>query len=92
MDAVPPGIALGEVRAHLEDQEGVAGVHDLHVWALGTTETALTCHLVVPGGHPGDAFLHAVATSVRERFGIGHATFQIETSVTDACPNACEAA
>ena len=92
MDAAPPGIAVSEVRVFLERLDGVTGVHDLHVWALGTTETALTCHLVVPGGHPGDGFLRETAEALKTRFRIGHATFQVETNAAEACPTACDMA
>jgi cobalt-zinc-cadmium efflux system protein len=75
---VPRGIAVPEVRRMLEEMPGVARVHHLHVWAVSTTETALTAHLVMPSGHPGDGFLAAVQRKLNERFGIGHATLQIE--------------
>jgi cobalt-zinc-cadmium efflux system protein len=57
----------------------VVEVHDLHIWAMSTTETALTVHLVMPGGHPGDDFLADVIHEVEHRFHIGHVTIQIET-------------
>lgn len=78
LNAVPAGIDLAEVRALLLRSPGVAGVHDLHVWSLSTTETALTCHLVIPGGHPGDEVLHDIAHELDEHFGIGHVTLQPE--------------
>jgi cobalt-zinc-cadmium efflux system protein len=84
--AVPPGVALTEVRAYLEHLPGVGEVHDLHVWAMSTTETALTCHLVMPGGHPGDAFLMNAAHELAHRFAIGHTTIQVETSDVTRCP------
>ncbi|QEE39157.1 MULTISPECIES: cation diffusion facilitator family transporter [unclassified Methylobacterium] len=76
--AVPPGIDPMAVRAHLEGLSGVTAVHDLHIWPMSTTETALTAHLVMGGGHPGDAFLMNAARGMRERFGIGHTTLQVE--------------
>lgn len=76
--AVPDGIDEGEVRRALETMPGVATVHDLHIWPMSTTETALTAHLAMPGGHPGDHFLHDVAVTLHDRFGIEHATIQIE--------------
>ncbi len=79
LHAVPPGINTAEVRSHLRDVGGVAAVHDLHIWPLSTTSTALTCHLVMPGGHPGDAVLSEITNDLRERFGIEHATIQVET-------------
>lgn len=79
LDAVPRGIEPGAVRTFLAGRPGVAEVHDLHVWPLSTTATALTAHLVMPGGHPGDRFLSELAHELEERFGIAHATVQIET-------------
>ena len=84
--AVPPGVEIAAVRRCLTEAEGVAALHDLHVWPMSTTETALTAHLVMPAGHPGDGYLMALARTVRTRFGIGHATFQIETDPATACP------
>jgi cobalt-zinc-cadmium efflux system protein len=76
--AVPEGVDAAAVRAHLAALPGVREVHDLHIWGMSTTETALTCHLVMPGGHPGDAALGRVARDLERRFGIHHATIQIE--------------
>jgi cobalt-zinc-cadmium efflux system protein len=78
LNAVPEGVDIGAVRAHLLAQPGVSGLHDLHIWGMSTTETALTCHLIMPGGHPGDAVLNTMAQQLHHRFGIGHATIQIE--------------
>ena len=83
--AAPPHIEPGEVRGYIAGLSGTASVHDLHVWPMSTTETAMTAHLVMPGGHPGDAFLMRVAAELKERFGIGHVTLQIETSEDNAC-------
>ena len=77
--AVPEGIDEAAVRAFLSARPGVSAVHDLHIWPMSSTETALTAHLVVPGGHPGDGFLHALAHDLEHDFGIGHATVQVET-------------
>ena len=86
LDAVPSGIDSAEVRVHLAALPGVAAVHDLHIWGMSTTETALTCHLVMPAGHPGDAMLGQFARDLEARFGIHHATMQIELGDTDeAC-------
>ncbi|HVA13571.1 MAG TPA: cation diffusion facilitator family transporter [Stellaceae bacterium] len=79
LQAVPPEIDPGAVRAHLARIDGVGDVHDLHIWPMSTTATALTCHLVMPGGHPGDAVLAGVAATLQQRFGIEHATIQVET-------------
>jgi cobalt-zinc-cadmium efflux system protein len=76
--AVPPGISEEKVRGFLGARPGVTAVHDLHIWPMSTTETALTAHLVMPAGHPGDAFLHDLAHGLDHDFGIGHATVQIE--------------
>lgn len=83
---VPAGLDLREVRAFLEGLPGVARLHDLHVWPVSTTETALTCHLVLPCGPPGDAFLSEAAHALQHRFAIGHATLQLETDAACACP------
>lgn len=78
LDAVPEGIETAAVRTRLAAHPGVAAVHDLHIWGMSTTETALTCHLVMPGGHPGDAALAALTHDLEHEFGIRHATIQIE--------------
>jgi cobalt-zinc-cadmium efflux system protein len=84
LDAVPEGIDRGAVEDYLRALPGVAAVHDLHIWALSTTETALTVHLVRPEGSGGDAFLAEICEALRRRFAIGHATLQVETG-TQAC-------
>jgi cobalt-zinc-cadmium efflux system protein len=83
LGAVPEGIDVPAVRAHLAALPGVSEVHDLHIWGMSTTETALTCHLVMPGGHPGDAALGRLARELEARFGIHHATIQIELADSD---------
>jgi cobalt-zinc-cadmium efflux system protein len=80
---VPPGIDAADVRAHLAARAGVVAVHDLHIWPMSTTETALTCHLVMPQGHPGDEMLTQLAHELHERFAIDHATIQVETGDPD---------
>ncbi len=85
MAAVPAAVDPAKLRAFLVSQAGVEAVHDLHVWPISTTETALTCHLVMPGGHPGDAFLHELATELARRFHIAHPTVQIETNPELGC-------
>ncbi len=86
LDAVPESVDAAAVRAYLAALPGVTALHDLHIWGMSTTETALTCHLVMPGGHPGDAALNAVTHQLHDRFGIHHATIQIELADTDeAC-------
>jgi len=79
LDAVPRGIDPNAVRAFLAGQPGVTQLHDLHIWPMSTTEVALTCHLVMPSGPPGDAFLVEIAHELQHDFGIAHATVQIET-------------
>jgi cobalt-zinc-cadmium efflux system protein len=86
LDAVPEGVDATAVRGYLLGISGVTGLHDLHIWGMSTTETALTCHLVMPDGHPGDAMLGAISEQLHHRFGIHHATIQIELADTDeAC-------
>jgi cobalt-zinc-cadmium efflux system protein len=86
LDAVPEGVDAAAVRAHLLAMPGVTALHDLHIWGMSTTETALTCHLVLPGGHPGDAVLNGVAQQLHHLFGIQHTTIQIELADTEeAC-------
>lgn len=77
-DGVPHSVDLAEVRAHLAALPGVSEVHDLHVWAMSSAETALTVHLVMPAGHPGDAFIADAIESLHDAFDIEHATLQIE--------------
>ncbi len=89
LDAVPDGIDSAAVAAFLKTRPGVATVHDLHIWAMGTTDTALTAHLVMPDGHPGDAALAGLAHDLEHRFGIGHATIQVETGAADCAAVAC---
>jgi cobalt-zinc-cadmium efflux system protein len=76
--AVPAHIELAKVRAFFETLPGVTRVHHVHVWAMSTNEVALTAHLVMPGGHPGNAFYKRIAHELQERFGIAHPTLQIE--------------
>jgi cobalt-zinc-cadmium efflux system protein len=85
LNAVPSGIDLGQVRTALQGEAGVASLHDLHVWPTSTTDTAMTAHLVMPAGHPGDAFLMKVAEDLEKKFGIGHVTLQVETSELTTC-------
>ena len=72
LQAVPADIDIATVRQFLAEQPGVTEVHDLHIWAMSTTENALTAHLLCPSGHPGDAFLHQLAHEIEHRFGIHH--------------------
>lgn len=79
LQAVPNNIDAAAVHAFLTGQPGVTGIHDLHIWAMSTTETAMTAHLLMRDGHPGDGFLQETAAAIGVRFGIGHVTLQIET-------------
>jgi cobalt-zinc-cadmium efflux system protein len=79
-DGVPDGIDLREVRSLLESLPGVTQVLDLHVWAMGTSQTALTAHLVMPEGHAGDAFLESATHRLHDRFEIEHVTLQVVRS------------
>jgi cobalt-zinc-cadmium efflux system protein len=76
--AVPAHIDLIKVKSYLRSLPGVVRVHHVHVWAMSTNEVALTAHLVMPGGHPGNAFYERIAHELHDRFGISHPTFQVE--------------
>jgi len=78
IDAVPDWIDEHAVRTYLGKRSGVAQVHDLHIWGISTTEAALTAHLVMPCGHPGDDFLAQTCKELHDHFGIEHATIQVE--------------
>jgi cobalt-zinc-cadmium efflux system protein len=86
LDAVPSGTDPVQVDRYLQSLSGVTEVHHLHIWALSTTETALTVHLVKPERESDDLFLKEVRENLRERFAIDHATIQVETTNLD-CPN-----
>ncbi len=88
-DGVPSSIDLEAVRAELAALPGVACVNDLHVWATGTTQVALTAHLVTPAGHPDDAFFRDAAARLQARFAIGHVTLQ---AATEALMAPCDGA
>lgn len=85
LDAAPRGVDVPAVQAYLRGLPGVVEVHDLHVWAMSTTETALTAHLIRPANPDGDGFLHAACEGLQARFAIGHATLQVETGDDPAC-------
>lgn len=86
--AVPAQIDLAEVKQHLASIDGVTAVHDLHVWPMSTTETALTAHLVMPGRPASDGFLRELADSLQARFGVGHSTLQVESG-DNPCGQGC---
>ena len=85
LSAVPAAIEPGAVAGFLTARAGVSDVHDLHIWSMSTTEVAMTAHLVMPGGHPGDDALFRLASELGQEFGIGHVTLQVETGES-ACP------
>jgi cobalt-zinc-cadmium efflux system protein len=85
LDAVPPSLDRAEMETWLKKRSGAAAVHDLHIWSLSTTSAALTAHLVMPGGHPGDRFMEEIAEDLAHEFGIGHATIQIELGDGSNC-------
>lgn len=93
MDAVPTGIDQSEVQAFLSSRPGVKAVHHLHIWPLGANEIALTAHLVRAQDQDHDAFIDATTHALDHRFGINHATLQIEHGMTcghdlhDAAPH-----
>ena len=76
-DGVPFEINPAAVRKYLESLPGVRDVHDLHIWAMSTSQNALTAHLVMPEGQPGDAFLQAATQGLHDRFEIEHVTLQV---------------
>lgn len=85
MAAAPKGTDLAAIRAFLLARPGVSAIHDLHVWPISTTETALTCHLVMPAGSTGDAFLMETAQLLKTSFRVGHTTIQVETHPDNGC-------
>lgn len=87
MDAVPKEIDFEKVQAYLNSLDGVKEVHDLHIWAMSTTETALTAHLVMPDGEQDDKFLGKICRTLDNQFGIEHSTIQVEKS---AQSSSCE--
>jgi cobalt-zinc-cadmium efflux system protein len=88
LEATPEGIDADAVGRRMAQAPGVTEVHDLHIWAMSTTENALTVHLVFPAGHPGDAFLMRVSGELSHKFRIHHPTMQIE--IADGAPCAIE--
>jgi cobalt-zinc-cadmium efflux system protein len=85
-DGVPDELDTKLVHERLAALPGVSAVHDLHVWAMSSSEVALTAHLVMPGGAPGDAFLRNATADLAQHFGIGHVTLQVvQAPFTVAC-------
>jgi cobalt-zinc-cadmium efflux system protein len=83
LNAVPAHIDVPEVETYLRQCPGVSDVHDLHVWGMSTTECALTVHLAMPEGYPGDAFIDDITRTLKERFSIQHCTLQVERGTTN---------
>ncbi|WP_438393829.1 cation diffusion facilitator family transporter [Caballeronia sp. DA-9] len=83
MAAVPPGVDKPRIEKYLADLPGVTDVHDLHVWALSTTENAMTAHIVMPAGHPGDVFVDSIVGTLRRDYAMHHATLQVEMGTTE---------
>lgn len=81
--AVPDNVDAAKVAAYLESRPGVTSIHDLHIWAMSTTETALTAHLVMPAGYPGDAEVDAIVAGLKGEYAIHHCTLQIEMGTTE---------
>jgi len=88
LDAVPPGIDPREVERYLGGLPAVVDVHDMHVWGISTTEAALTAHLVLSGTHCDDALIAEATRGLHDRFGIEHATLQLENG-DPAYPCSC---
>jgi len=83
LHAVPASIDVDAIEAYLRSLPGVTDIHDLHVWGMSTTESALTVHLVTPAGYPGDDFMDEVVSALRSSHGIHHSTLQVEMGTTD---------
>ena len=89
LHGVPARISTARVRSRLASLPGVESIHDLHIWPMSTTETALTCHMVMPGGHPGDAFISETARMLHDEFEIRHTTLQFEVGSGIPCGSEC---
>ncbi len=86
LEGVPKGVVLADIEQALRGHAGVAGIHDLHVWALASSTPALTVHVVMNDGHAPDALRRELADLLHERFDIDHVTLQVET---DHCGDDC---
>ncbi|QJB69248.1 cation diffusion facilitator family transporter [Parasphingorhabdus halotolerans] len=91
LSGVPRNIDVEQVMNSLSAEPGVTAVHDLHIWPMSTSETAMTAHLVMPGGHPGKGFLAKVQEHMKQRYAIHHITIQIELEDEEAelCQTDC---
>lgn len=83
--AAPAGLDVNAVEEDLKSLPGVSDVHDLHVWNMSTSEAALTAHLLMPDGYPGDDFLHQTAQRLEQKFNVHHVTLQVETATAGEC-------
>lgn len=83
LNAVPSHVDVLAVETYLRQCAGVTDIHDLHIWGMSTTESAITVHLVMPEGYPGDAFMDEIAQRLAERFSLQHCTLQVEEGTTD---------
>lgn len=89
LDAVPKNIDVEKVRRFIESKKGVENLHDLHIWAMSTTQIALTAHLVMPDGND-DRFITSLQNELKDKFNIGHTTFQIENkNMQQNCDTDC---
>lgn len=82
LNAVPENIDAEKIYHYLRQLKGVSDVHDLHIWGMSTTESALTVHLVMPAGYPGDGFVDEITNTLKTNYSIQHSTLQIEQGTT----------
>lgn len=83
LNAVPTNVDISAVDTYLRHYPGVCDIHDLHIWGMSTTESALTVHLVMPEGYPGDGVMDDITRTLKERFSVQHSTLQMEQGTTD---------
>jgi hypothetical protein len=84
---IPPNIDPAAIDAYLRQQPGVTNVHDLHIWGISTAENALTVHLVMPNGCPGDEFMDHIGQTLETHYSIHHSKIQIEQGTAGhVCP------
>lgn len=85
LDSVPAEVDMEGVNAYLNGLDNVCQIHDLHVWAMSTTETALTAHLVVTDAVVSNQYVSTIQQQLQDHFGIEHSTIQIETQEDASC-------
>lgn len=83
LNAVPANIDASAVEFYLRSCSGVSDLHDLHIWGMSTSESALTVHLVMPEGYPGDAYMDKLMQDLNDKYKINHSTIQIEQGSTN---------